>query len=162
MIFRFFVFRSYSLPKSIQQIQANIVSFVRGVVSAIEELHAMGRAHLDIRRDNVCYDSNNQVKLIDLDRSCSINKNPSFLEFEYGNSVMYDFPKHFHSVENVDWHQLGIMICHAINNIDGKKYHITEPMANHPFLDKLFNDGEDWYFMHEVCINLYLIKTRSP
>ena len=45
----FFVFPSYSLPKSIQQIQDNIVSFVGGVVSAIEELHAMGRAHLHCR-----------------------------------------------------------------------------------------------------------------
>lgn len=137
----FFVFPLYSLPKSIQQIQANIVPFVGGVVSALKELHAMGRAHLDIKRDNVCYDSNDQVKLIDLDRSCPINKNPNFLRYEYGNSVMYNFPKHFHSVENVDWRQLGIMICHTINNIDGKKYHITEPVANHPFLDKLCNDG---------------------
>ena len=45
----FFVFPSYNLPKSIQQIQDNIVSFVGGVVSAIEELHAMGRAHLHCR-----------------------------------------------------------------------------------------------------------------
>ena len=62
----------------------------------------MGMAHLDIRRDNVCYENNDQVKLIDLDRSCSIHEELQFLQFEYGKSVMYASPKYFHSVENVD------------------------------------------------------------
>ena len=111
----YFIFPLYTPPKTLAEIKHNIVPFVKGVVTALVELHRMGRAHLDVRRENVCYDDHDQVKLIDLDRSCRISKEPSHLRSKYGYGVMYNWPitSAFSTVENVDWRQLGIMICHT-------------------------------------------------
>ena len=155
----YFVFPLYTLPKTLAEIKHNIVPFVEGVVTALLELHQMGRAHLDVRRENVCYDDLGQVKLIDLDRSCSISKEPSNLCQKYGYGVMYNcpIPSGFSTVENVDWRQLGIMICHTLNDVGEKMYHDTEPTANHRFLEELCNNGKDLYFISEVYINLYFL-----
>ena len=78
----------YKLLKTTREIKLNIVPFVGGVVAALLELHQKGRAHLDIRRENICYDNHDQVKLIDLDRNCSISKEPLHLSFKYGVGVI--------------------------------------------------------------------------
>ena len=96
----FYVFPLYKLPKTATEIKLNIVPFVGDVVAALLELHQKGRAHLDVRRENICYDNHDQVKLIDLDRNCSISKEPLHLSFKYGVGVMYTCPIGFKTVEN--------------------------------------------------------------
>ena len=54
--------------------RSDLFTFVSSVVFSLNELHnGLGLAHLDIRLDNVCFDSDNRAILIDLDRCQNVN-----------------------------------------------------------------------------------------
>lgn len=57
--------------------------FVRSVVKAIQELHRFNTAHLDIRLENICFNTNNEAILIDIDRSCSKTDRASHLYLRF-------------------------------------------------------------------------------
>ena len=87
------------------------------MVAALLELHQKVRAHLHIRRENICYDNHDQVQLIDLDRNCSISKEPLHLSFKYGVAVLYTCPIGFKTVDNDE----------LLLNLKGsKKFHFNE------------------------------------
>ena len=62
------------------------VPFVKSVVKAIQELHRFNTAHLDIRLENICF---NTAILIDIDRSCSKTDHASHLYLRFSRSEMY-------------------------------------------------------------------------
>ena len=71
----FFVFRRLHPPLDIKSIRCCFNSFAVSVQSAVEELHRLGFAHLDLRVPNICFekiDGQWQAVLIDLDYSCDI------------------------------------------------------------------------------------------
>ena len=51
----------------------NRKEWLKGVVEAIQELHALKIAHFDIRLPNICYKEDDMPVLIDLDRSVAEN-----------------------------------------------------------------------------------------
>jgi hypothetical protein len=67
--------------------------WLNGVVDAIQELHEHKMAHLDIRLANICYGSDGQPLLIDIDRSVDEKRVDTFffscLSSWYNNSDMY-------------------------------------------------------------------------
>ena len=46
-----------------------IRDLVRQVVHALQELHELGFAHLDVRLPNICFTHDGEVRLIDFDRA---------------------------------------------------------------------------------------------
>lgn len=72
------------------QVKQVIVEFVVKVVHAIDELHGMGIAHLDLRLENICVDELAFAPiLIDLDQSRQLCSGLPGKEM-YGESHMYE------------------------------------------------------------------------
>lgn len=125
-------------PINPEQAKQDLIPFVSSVVFALQELHDFGIAHLDIRLENVCFDSDNRAVLIDLDRSAPVNKKVRSI---FGNSVMYPY----HSTwvyKQWDYTQLGIMIARILSPGSREEYHTVKPPLPHAFLAKLVNEGE--------------------
>lgn len=121
-----------------------LVKYVSGVVLALKELHEFGMAHLDVRMDNVCFDSDNNVVLIDLDRSQVVDEEISSVSTK--ESLMYPVKSDW-TYRNWDWRQLALMIVHILCPRSGNDYHTVEPNFNTPLLDHVFlktlyNDGK--------------------
>ena len=60
-------------PIQQEQAKQDLLPFVSSVVCALKELHDFGIAHLDIRLETGCCDSNKRAVLIDLDRFEPVN-----------------------------------------------------------------------------------------
>ena len=120
-----------------------LIPFVSSVVFALNELHGLGLAHLDVRLGNVCFDSDNRAILIDLGR-CQ-NVNDDVVANVATKSLMY--PYHSNWVYGQwDYVQLGLMIARIICPVSGAEYHTVEPRwsqppLNHGFLEKLYRTG---------------------
>ena len=81
-----------------------IVPLVESVVCAITELHESGRAHQDIRLENICIDANNgNAVLIDLDRACKASQLDTVNTTRYGDSTMYSHENETWTAEMIDW-----------------------------------------------------------
>ena len=68
--------------------------WLKGVVEAIRELHALKIAHFDIRLPNICFKEDGMPVLIDLDRSVvennfTMRRDFDTLRTKYNNSEMY-------------------------------------------------------------------------
>ena len=61
------------IPELTEPTLENLFKLVKSVYEALEELHAKGWAHLDVRVDNICWDGS-QARLIDLDRATRSEK----------------------------------------------------------------------------------------
>ena len=67
-----------------------LLSLVKGIKRALDELHEMGLSHNDIRLPNICFNTSQQVVLIDVDRYYPLSKlHPMFLGSTSGSSCMY-------------------------------------------------------------------------
>ncbi len=75
---KFFVYKLFSPPlTSFYGIQE---WYVRQVVELLTILHSLGIAHLDVRRENICFDETNKcLVLIDLDRSAPVSTKANLL-----------------------------------------------------------------------------------
>ena len=138
MVHTFYEFPLLKPPLQQEQAKQNLIPFVSSVVFALQELHAAGLAHLDIRLENVCFDSNNRAVLIDLDRSEPVNDTVCAI---VGDSVMYPY----HSTwvyQQWDYTQLGIMIARLLSPGTREEYHTVKPPLPHAFLAQLVDDGE--------------------
>ena len=65
----FFKFNIYSPPLSREHAKRKIVHFTSEVVQAIQELHTLEIAHLDIWLENICFNERGGAVLTDFDRS---------------------------------------------------------------------------------------------
>ena len=70
---KYFEFPLLKPPIKRETAKSDLISFVSSVVFALNELHELGLAHLDVRLENVCFDSDNRAILIDLDRCQDVN-----------------------------------------------------------------------------------------
>ena len=116
--------------------QKCLLDLVRGIYSALTELHDAELCHLDVRLENICFTEEFHLKLIDLDRSRRTNGNMDFYD-----SCMYDPTM---SMEGNDWRQLACLILWVVSNGAGKDYHkldlrnITHEIKNDKFVCDLW------------------------
>ena len=86
--------------------------FADGVFKALCELHdVLNRAHLDIRLENMCYDDEGTVVLIDLDRSQRKDLKCNQVQ-EFLPSNMYQYQDPHWTMDRIDMKQLGLMFCY--------------------------------------------------
>ena len=139
----YFEFPLLKPPMKQEAAKKFLIPFVSSVLFALNELHGLGLAHLDIRLANVCFDSDNRAILIDLDRCKDVNN--CALAMVGTKSLMY--PYHSDWVYGQwDYVQLGLMIACIICPVSAAEYHTVEPRwsqppLNHGFLEKLYREG---------------------
>ncbi len=121
----FFTFRVYSPPVSVAQIQQSGVWYTEQLVNVVKLLHqCFNLAHLDIKRDNICVNSNLDLVLVDLDRS--------YTNTEVACNLLDDRIKHLDwTLEQVDWLQVGYLLTDLFPRLGAD-----------PFLVNLINEGE--------------------
>lgn len=130
---RFYRFDAYKPPLRKEDFMSTteLLSFVRTVTRAVTELHDKGNvAHLDIRLENVCFNTNDEAVLIDVDRSCPKLQDASKLFMLYSRSSMYKVPGQW-TCEKLDWRQFGILLTD-----------ISPGSCSHYFINKLTDCGE--------------------
>ena len=136
---RYFQFTLLKPPIKQETARSNIASLVSSVVFALNELHEHGLAHLDIRLENVCFDTENRAILIDLDRSQKVDE---IVHTVVAKSLMYPIRNDW-VYRQWDYVQLGLMIARIICPVSSAEYHTVEPPLNHGFLEKLYREGEN-------------------
>ena len=97
-------------------------SLVMGIKSALDELHNLDLAHNDIRLENVCFNDQFQVVLIDIDRYYPASKLHPMFTSSSGTSCMY---RSVHTLCNgyqTDFFQLGWLISWVLDST-GEDYH---------------------------------------
>ncbi len=141
---KYFEYKLLKPPIPVEQAKSKVMYITSGVILALNELHSFGLAHLDIRLENVCFDHDNTVVLIDLDRS--LNVDDTVTSMLSRPSLMYPFVRGW-TYRHWDWRQLGLMVAHIESPGNKDEYHSVIPdfnvsLLNHEFLKKLFNDGK--------------------
>ena len=138
----YFMFERCSKPLTPQQAKRIIVDFTSHVVSAINEIHNALIAHLDIRLENICF-KDDDVALIDFDRSQRTTNMAKFLQSSWGSSVMYTLPDPDSdwTVDKMDWRQLAIMILAILNDTPAEQYHLEPTNFRHAFFHKMYTEG---------------------
>jgi len=116
-------------------------SFAQSVVNAIEGLHHLGFAHMDIRLPNICFDHIDgswQAVLIDLDNACEL----TYPCEVYTDSIMYCVQ--IDKIKNYDWRQFAIMLARIIESSDDNYHTKGLVFKDNPFEQELkcsFIDG---------------------
>ena len=109
-------------PLSVREVRFCMGDFLKKTVAVIDAFHKDNFAHMDIRLENICYDSDGNPVFIDLDRSMKFTDMRDGVLLE--GSVMYD--------EKLDatqhtWLQLGLVLWWALTAdkqlAEGKNYH---------------------------------------
>lgn len=135
----FFEFKLCKPPLSKREASENLKQFAIKTAAAIEELHGIGFAHLDIRLENICF-VNADAVLIDLDRCETLITQGNRVSLKYGNSNMYKYKEGW-TVELLDWKQYGLMLYSILRRISKEDYHTGILQMTDPFLDKLYSHG---------------------
>ena len=118
-----------------------LYNLVKEVAHAIQDLHALGWTHQDIKLDNICYNADYQPVLIDLDRVVDIRQHPPHV---YPDSCMYTVG---FDPQQMDWLQLGWLAAWAYCSPSGTEYHnrrlddLPETCQNDTFLMDLITEG---------------------
>ena len=135
-------------------IKEHAVWFVRSLVKAVESLHVESIAHLDIRLENICM-KDDQIVLIDLDRSASTQYEAVLFQNKYPNSVNYEPPNdQSWTCENLDWKQVGLLLSGVF----------PRPHSSTPgFLSDLIDNGEIYIHPNYLfTCNSFLIGKLDP
>ena len=83
--------------------------FMRELCGTLCILHDKDFAHLDLRLENICFDDNDKLVLVDLDR-CTSTSNFSDADGTSALSVMYFNMETAPTAIMTDWRQVGLMI----------------------------------------------------
>ena len=115
-------------PLSRDEARKCIRDFVIQAKRALQELHNLGYAHVDVRLPNFCFSYNYEAMLIDFDRIQVIDYSVSLIPQEEDFFIP---PKTNRTFEGLDFKQLGILIKETLNmkSLD-------------PFTNYLINHGE--------------------
>ena len=126
---RFFTFPYLYEPLDILSIQDCFKWFARSVLLALEELHEIGYAHLDVRPPNICFrhvTDDWEAVLIDLDRAIVINHLPKACCTQLYNEGSLMYNETFDSADKYDWRQYALMLARVIEGTYDK-YHRRPP-----------------------------------
>ncbi len=119
-------------------------------MEAVNELHDNGRAHLDIRLENICFNESEHAVLIDLDRSV----NASLVNYEsYGGySHMYSSEGGEWKAQNADCRQLAMMTHYILTGRAEDYHYIKIDRCTYPdlFFYTMFTQGKALR-VHYVC-----------
>ena len=98
-----------------------LYSLVDKVGEELCNLHSKGVAHLDVRLDNICFTSSNEVVMIDFDRCLRSAERAAGVVDKYINSEMYTYTHDLDwTYEQLDWKQFGLLILWVL---DQYRYH---------------------------------------
>ena len=126
---RFYKFPLLERPKEKHEFKDNmqlLKQLVSGVHEGLQVLHCKYLySHLDIRLPNICW-SNEEPVLIDFDRGLEINTRADKACSRYPNSVMYKPLSNTWTVSNLDYLQLGILVCRVMLQ-SNEDYHEALP-----------------------------------
>lgn len=109
---KFYMFPKEISPLTKSEAEQCLCDLIIKTATALQELHNLGYAHLDVRLPNICFTANganNYVKLIDLDRVISIKHGS--VEGYIGE--MYNIP-HQWLPSQCDWKQLGLLAASVL------------------------------------------------
>lgn len=107
-------------PLTIDEAKQCLGDLVQLTIEALECIHNIWILHLDVRLENICFDSEYNIKLIDFDRCTSINTVGT--KDLYPDSCMYRTTvKH---IKRLDWIQLSCVILWVLTeSITDHDYH---------------------------------------
>ena len=108
----FFDFKEMKSPLSQEEAKTCLLNLIEELYEILNNLHDQAAfAHLDLRLENVCFDANYKVMLIDLDRAAESTKNAANLPTEYPGSIMFSKPDDLKeeqwTYKHSDFRQLG-------------------------------------------------------
>lgn len=159
----FCVFRVLLPPLHSAQALPCLGYLLDSVATAIEELHQLEFAHMDIRLDNICFTHENGkvvAVLIDLDHCNEVDS------FEGAScaEVMYNFGVHQVESSCFDWRQLGLIAVwiHCEKYDTEEHYHFME-VPEEMKRDKFINNALRGIFNRELLHSspVYLDHQKS-
>ncbi len=120
---------------------AILIELVNGTIQALQELHELGKAHNDVRLENICFRPTDHTPvLIDFGRSCDVSK--SLTTGRFGQSTMYKFHELSWNAGKLDFRQVSIMITYIQSTNASIDYHqIKVNDQAHQFLQQMFSQG---------------------
>ena len=150
----FYVFPTVLRPLTYKEAKACLLPLLEETKQALEELHRLGFAHLDVRLDNICLELKNsgmKVVLIDFDfvqnRHTSLEENNRSYLAEV--SVMYKIPEYKEKsvsepVDKFDWWQLGLMAayCLTVHNEEQRPSYHEFQIPEEFYQDEFFKCAE--------------------
>lgn len=114
------------------------------IKTALDELHGHGFMHNDVRLPNICFDEQLDAVLIDMDRTCSIERNSQLVGVI--NSCMYMIPLGASDTFCMDFMQLGWLLAWVL--YPEGDYHqrtwedLPQCLREDQFLSDLINCGQ--------------------
>ncbi len=120
---------------------AILIELVNGTIQALQELHELGKAHNDVRLENICFRPTDHTPvLIDFGRSCDVSE--SLKAGIFGHSTMYEFHEQSWNAGKLDFRQVSIMITYIQSTNASIDYHqIKVNNQAHQFLQQMFSQG---------------------
>ena len=105
-------------PLSKNEAKRCLYELIMQTKEALDQLHEIGFAHLDVRLPNICFDCDGTLKLIDFDRT---RPNGTLPSIGYSNAFMYQLPNDAVTgaslaVQDLDFKQLGLMAFSILNS----------------------------------------------
>ena len=128
-------------PLTKSEAEQCLYDLITKTATALQELHSLGYAHLDVRLPNICFAANGSdyhVKLIDLDRAISIEL--CSVEVYIGEYI-YKVPGEW-SPSRCDWKQLGLLAAEIIFKSNDHSSIVNDHRVDeNDCLKKLIRDG---------------------
>ena len=137
-------------PLSVDMAAQCLRTLVQKVYDALQDLHAFGYSHNDIRLPNVCFDKAHKAVLIDIDRCENLQECPPSLSAKFELvSCMYRRPETMAPAEftgeKMDYIQLGWLIVGVLTHPE--KYHemtwnnLSDEITTDTFVSRLVREG---------------------
>ena len=145
-------------PLDVKNASKCLKDLVKSTKAALDQLHALGFAHNDIRLPNICFDTEYRAVLIDLDRVTS-REDPfgMFYIDDENTSCMYKRVPFMYDGRNTDYMQLGLMVAWAIDH-SGESEHdrkwetMKKTIKDNQFIYYLIEEGKYKDELLDECI----------
>ena len=129
-------------PLKPEQAKRCLLPLVLGINCALGKLHALELSHNDLRLENVCFNRQFEVVLIDMDRCYPISElYPMFTSSRSQSSCMYDRQHVMKTGIQTDYFQLGWLIAwvldHSGDYHDREWHDVDDTIRNDPFISAL-------------------------
>ena len=131
-------------PLTAEEASKCLLSFIQSVNKSLQALHYLGYAHNDVRLENICFNTNREAVLIDLDRCSFVTERPPIKNVD---SCMYQYPSGSCTAGQSDYiMQLGWMVAWVID-FTATDYHnrtfdgLEARVKDDEFVRKLLKEG---------------------
>ena len=152
---------NYKDPLTRKEASDCLYSLVEKVGDELCNLHTKGVAHLDVRLDNICFTSSNEVVLIDFDRCSNSTRHAAGVDVLYVKSEMYTSTNYIRwTCKQLDWKQFGLLILWVL---DRYRYHQDLKLSYSPEdspVERKENSPEECLEQNDLFLYDLLIKGR--